>query len=165
MQDDFAAIESICRAAFPDEDLMPVVEDLLREGQGVLSLVGEVDSRLVGHVIFTDCSVAGTSGKAALLGPLAVAPEWQRRGVGSAIVRAGFQRLRDAGVGRAFVLGDPAYYGRFGFLPESRVVPPYPLPDEWEGAWQSKALCDASTPPRGELSLPRPWLRPELWQP
>ena len=107
---------------------IPLVSDLLREAPIALSLVGIVDSRLTGHVIFTTCSVVGSSGEVALLGPLAVAPTWQRQGIGSAIVRAGLRRLEDAGVSQVYVLGDPAYYGRHGFLPESYVKPPYPLP-------------------------------------
>jgi putative acetyltransferase len=162
---DLAAIELLYPEAFPDEDLLPLVRDLLREAPIVLSLVGIIGSRLVGHVIFTNCSVDGSGGKAALLGPLAVAPAWQRRGIGSAIVRAGLRRLEDADVSHVYVLGDPAYYGRLGFLPESYVEPPYPLPAEWGGAWQSKTLCGAATPCSGKLSLPRPWLQPALWSP
>ena len=163
--DDLAAIESIYPEAFPDEDLLPLVRDLLREPSFASSLVAIVDSQLVGHAVFTSCGVVGSSCRAALLGPLAVAPAWQRRGIGSAIVRAGLLRLEDAGIAQVLVLGDPAYYGRFGFAPESRVAPPYPLPPEWDGAWQSMVLGSTATPCRGELELPRPWLQPALWAP
>ncbi|NJO38567.1 MAG: N-acetyltransferase, partial [Rhizobiales bacterium] len=57
------------------------------------------------------------------------------------------------------------YYRRLGFLPESQVLPPYPLPAEWRGAWQSLSLGSAGGPCRGELAVPAPWLRPALWQP
>jgi putative acetyltransferase len=120
---DLAAIELLYPEAFPDEDLLPLVRDLLREASAVLSLIGIFCSRLVGHVIFTKCSLVGSNASAALLGPLAVAPAQQRQGVGSAIVRAGLRRLEDADVSRVYVLGDPAYYGRLGFLPESCVMP------------------------------------------
>jgi putative acetyltransferase len=165
MQVDLSAIESLYPDAFPDEDLLPLVRDLLREAPVALSLVGTIDSRLVGHVIFTRCSVAGSGDRSALLGPLAVEPAWQRRGIGSAIVRNGLRRLKDEGVSQVFVLGDPAYYGRLGFLAESRIAPPYTLPTEWEGAWQSQSLRDTETLHPGKLSLPRPWLQPSLWSP
>jgi len=165
VQVDLSAIESLYPAAFPDEDLLPLVRDLLREAPVALSLVGTIDSRLVAHVIFTRCSVAESSDGSALLGPLAVEPALQRRGVGSAIVRNGLRRLKDEGVSQVFVLGDPAYYGRLGFLPESRIAPPYTLPTEWEGAWQSQSLRGTTTPHPGKLSLPRPWLQPSLWLP
>jgi putative acetyltransferase len=165
MQVDLFAIESLYLEAFPDEDLLPLVRDLLRETSVALSLVGTIDSKLAGHVIFTMCSVAEHSDRSALLGPLAVEPAWQRRGIGSTIVRNGLRRLKDDGVSQVFVLGDPAYYGRLGFLPESRIAPPYTLPTEWEGAWQSQSLRGTTTPHPGKLSLPRPWLQPSLWLP
>ena len=63
------------------------------------------------------------------------------------------------------VLGDPAYYGRFGFEPDDRVAPPYPLPQEWRSAWQSLSLCGNDRPARGTLSVPPPWRQPALWAP
>ena len=164
-QDDHAAIESIYPEAFPDEDLLPLVRDLLGDVAVVLSLVSTIDTQIVGHGIFTKCGVVGTSVSAALLGPLAVAPAWQRQGIGSAIVRSGLQRLEESGCKRLYVLGDPDYYARLGFLPESLVVPPYPLPAEWDGAWQSQELGELTRPCAGKLSVPAQWLRPSLWAP
>lgn len=161
---DLAAIEALYPDAFPDEDMLPLVRQLLRDTPGILSLVAIIDASLVGHVIFTPCGVGAGDHRAALLAPLAVAGKWQRRGIGSAIVRAGLQRLASAGVSHVYVLGDPAYYGRFGFAPEADVAPPYPLPAEWRGAWRSKSLAGAETL-RGRLALPPVWLRPELWAP
>lgn len=162
---DLALIEAVYRDAFPDEDLLPLVRALLQEAQVALSLAGLIGSTLVGHVIFTRCGIAGSSDKVALLGPLAVDPARQRQGIGSAIVRAGLQRLEDAGVSHVYVLGDPAYYGRLGFVPETVVAAPYPLPAEWSGAWQSISLRGAEPPCRGKLSVPKPWLEPALWAP
>jgi putative acetyltransferase len=162
---DVASIEQIYPDAFPDEDLQPLVRELLREESIVLSLVGIVDRALVGHVIFTTCSIAGKTDQVSLLGPLAVAPAWQRRGIGRALVREGLQRLENAGVIQVYVLGDPAYYGRVGFEPEAGVAPPYPLPKEWRGAWQSVRLQNAERPLYGKLSVPSPWLQPALWAP
>jgi len=164
-RDDLAAIESLYPEAFPDENLLPLVHDLLNDPIVAISLVGTIDTRIVGHAIFTKCGVVGNSVNAALLGPLAVAPAWQRQGIGSAIVRAGFRRLEDADVNRVYVLGDPAYYRRLGFLPESLVEPPYPLPAEWDGAWQSQNLGETTTPCAGKLSVPPQWLQPALWAP
>ena len=162
---DLVAIEKLYPDAFPDEDLLPLVRALLREGPIVLSLVAIVAKSLAGHVAFTTCGVTESTDKVALLAPLAVAPAWQRQGIGTAIVRAGLQRLEDAGMTQVYVLGEPAYYGRLGFVPEAGVAPPYPLPAEWRGAWQSMSLGSAEPPRRGKLSVPQPWLQPALWAP
>lgn len=165
MPHDLAAIESLYPEAFPAEDLLPLVRDLLQEPAATLSLVAVVDSGILGHGLFTMCGVNGSEAACALLGPLAVTPACQKRGLGSAIVRAGLRCLEDAGVSQVFVLGDPAYYGRFGFRRESHAETPFALPDEWLEAWQSKRLGAGAAGGRGRLTLPRPWLRPALWQP
>ena len=164
-RDDWTAIEALYSEAFPDENLLPLVQSLLNDRTIAISLVGTIDAQVVGHVIFTKCGVVGHSIKVALLAPLAVAPAWQRQGIGSAIVRAGLRRLKEAGVKRVFVLGDPAFYGRLGFALESSVEPPYPLPAEWKWAWQSQDLGEPTTPCAGTLSVPPQWLQPSLWTP
>lgn len=157
------AIESLYSDAFPDEDLLPLVRDLLQDAAVTTSLVGVIDSRIVGQAIFTKCVVAGSNLNAVLLGPLAVAPAWQRQGIGNAIVRTGLKRLKETDVNLVFVLGDPAYYSRLGFLPESQIEPPFRLPAEWNGAWQSQSLGTIKVSFRGKLSVPRQWHEPALW--
>ena len=163
--EDIEAIVSIYPLAFPDEDLVPVLRDLLAEPDVALSLVATIDGRVVGNVIFTECAVEGDDVEASLLAPLAVAPGSQRQGIGSTLVNAGLQRLKDMGIDSVFVLGDPAYYSRFGFSPDSQVQPPYPLPAEWYGAWQSQCLGDVAQSPTGKLAVPAQWLDPALWAP
>jgi putative acetyltransferase len=161
---DQAAIELLYPRAFPAEDLLPVVRDMLRDSASTLSLVAVVDSAVVGSVVFTKCGVEGCNVKAALLAPLAVEPGKQKQGVGSALVRAGLRRLEEEGIGRVFVLGDPGYYARFGFDPERSVETPYPLPPVWADAWQSLRLEDEPGEiVAGKLSLPGFWLDPALW--
>lgn len=162
---DWDSIERLYPDAFPDEDLLPLLRELFRYAPSILSLVGVIGSSVVGHVIFTPCRIAGGDDKVALLGPLAVAPARQRKGIGKALVHAGFQQLENDRVSHVYVLGDPAYYKRFGFKPETHVAPPYSLPAEWREAWQSTNLLGAKPPPRGKLRLPKPWLRSELWMP
>jgi putative acetyltransferase len=164
-REEIAAIELLYPEAFPDENLIPLVRDLLNDSVVAMSLVGTIDTQIVGHAIFTQCNVVGDSVNASLLGPLAVAPAWHGQGIGSAIVQAGFRKMESAGVGRVFVLGDPAYYGRLGFLPDSFVEPPFPLPPEWDSAWQSRGLGEVTTPCSGKLSVPPHWLQPFLWAP
>lgn len=162
---DLSAIEAIYPDAFPEEDLVPLVRDLAKNTPGTLALVAIANKAIAGHIVFTPCGVAGRSGEVALMGPLAVAGAWQGRGIGSALVRAGLDRLQLAGYLHVYVLGDPAYYRRFGFEAEASVAPPYPLPEAWRGAWQSKRLESTAPHPKGLLRVPPVWNQPALWAP
>jgi putative acetyltransferase len=162
---DITAIESLYPQAFPDEDLVPLVRSLLDDEATRLSLVTTVGGQVVGHVIFTHCTIDGHNTAAALLGPLAVKPAHQRQGIGSTIVNEGLRRLKDAGVAMVLVLGDPAYYARLGFTADDNVLPPYKLPDEWAGAWQSQSLVAGESRVAGRLLVPVQWRQAELWLP
>ncbi len=159
------ALARLYPAAFPDEDLWPLVDQLLELGDSVLSLVAVGGEELLGHVLFTRCTVEDGGEPASLLGPAAVAPAAQRRGAGGALIGEGLKRLKDKGVRQVCVLGDPGYYCRFGFVRADDVSPPYPLPDTWREAWQSIDLSAAAAPIRGRLSVPAPWRDPALWLP
>ncbi len=163
---DAAAVDRLYAAAFPEEDLRPLVRDLPGLGDDALLLVAMRDGALAGHVAFTRCAIAGQAEAAiALLAPVAVSPALQRQGIGGALIRAGLERLARRGLRQVNVLGDPAYYGRFGFKPDDAVLPPYPLPPEWRTAWQALRLHQGSAPLRGKLQVPPPFRRPALWGP
>lgn len=158
-------LESLYSEAFPEEDLFPLVKSLLKLKSSFLSLTAEEDNNLIGHIIFTFCNVEKSNSKVALLGPLCVVPNKQKQGIGSELVRDGFQRLKDNKIQNVYVLGDPNYYKRFGFKKEDRVIPPYKLPNEWDGAWQSVSLNSDPVKLEGKIILPSPWLEEKLWLP
>ncbi len=160
---DAAGIDELYVTAFPDEDLFPLVRPLLDLGQSVISLLGLRENSIAGHIIFTLCRVEGGEDTVALLAPLAVAPALHNQGIGSALVQTGFNHLEQISIDHVFVLGDPAYYGRFGFKTEDKVATPYPLPIEWRGAWQSMHLRDGGATPEGKLLVPEPWRDIALW--
>lgn len=162
---DLGALEEIYPLAFPDENLFPVVRDLFREDAQVLSLCALDGGAIAGHVGFTFCHVEAQAPAVALLAPLCVAPHWQKQGIGTALVNEGLKRLSTLGVPKALVLGDPAYYGRFGFAQEDDIAPPYPVPDEWRAGWQSLDLNDDGKTLSGALGVPGIWNDPTLWQP
>lgn len=163
---DMPAIQALYPAAFPDENLLPVVSELLGNVPGLVSLGAFQDESLIGHVIFTPCaSDVDASAKLSMLAPLAVAPASQRKGVGTMLIREGLKRLKSGGVSQVFVLGEPAYYGRSGFRPETNIAPPHPLPDQYRDAWQSLTLDAAAHPASGTLAVPAPWRDPALWGP
>ena len=149
--------------AFPEENLIPLVTSLLDDPASVLSLIALSASEITGHAACTFCELEGQNRRVALLGPIAVDPDHQRQGVGQALVRDVFTRMEASDIDRVCVLGDPAYYRRFGFAPETGVEPPYPLPNEWRGAWQSRLLNDDDCSLSGRMAVPAPWRDPTLW--
>ena len=161
---DQALVEAIYPAAFPEEDLLPLVGHLF-DSHDCLHFVAVDGDDLVGHVAFTLCGAGDAAQGAALLAPLAVAPSHHRQGIGSALVNAGFAHLVNNNVQWVLVLGDPNYYSRFGFRAETEIMPPCPIPDEWASAWQSVQIAPGEQVLRGNLSLPDHWLDPALWAP
>jgi putative acetyltransferase len=161
--DDLPALEALYAAAFPDENLLPLLRELLNGECDVLSLVAGTDAGPLGHAVFTRCTTTNRSTPVALLGPVAVAPARHGQGIGSAIIRKGLGILHTEGTARVLVLGDPAFYGRLGFVPDACIAPPYPLPDEWRDAWQSVNLHAAEPPLEGKLSVPHAWRQAKLW--
>jgi putative acetyltransferase len=161
---DTGAIEALYVAAFPDENLLPVVRILLKDAPPVLSLVATRDDAIIGHVVFSPCTLGEARVPVTLLAPLAVMRPHQRRGLGSALVREGLRRNAASGVHYSFVLGDPAYYGRCGFEPAQHVTPPYPLPEGWQPAWRFIRLEDGLPEPIGEIHVPPVWQDEALWR-
>jgi putative acetyltransferase len=149
--EDVAAIHDLIAASFPTDAEARLVDLLRAGGRLTLSLVAEVDGAVVGHVAFSPIDVAGErageGGVGEGLAPLAVAESFRRRGIGEALVRAGLEACLAAEVGYVVVLGEPAYYGRFGFQPARTRN----LVDEYGGgdAFQALELRPGSVPPGG----------------
>jgi putative acetyltransferase len=113
--EDRAEVEKLITAAFGRGDEAKLIDQLSVNGDLALSLVALKSGVAVGHVAF---SRLRSPPGAWALAPVAVTPEWQRRGIGAALVEAGLQAARERGVPIVFVLGEPDYYGRFGFKAE-----------------------------------------------
>lgn len=115
---DIAAIRGVHIAAFPTPAEADLVDQLRASGRNVISLMAIDAERVVGHLLFTSGrieSVSGVSRVGLALAPLAVIPELQRRGIGTALMRGGIEACRTSRVPFVFVLGHPEYYHRFGF--------------------------------------------------
>ncbi len=141
------AIAAVVTAAFGGAGEAALIDALRRAGALALSLVAVERQEVVGHVALSALSVQGAFMPGVLaLAPLAVAPGRQRQGIGRHLVEAAIAAARADGGKVILVLGDPAYYGRFGFRPAAAIglTPPWKAPAE---AFQ--ALTLASPWPRG----------------
>jgi putative acetyltransferase len=120
---DRVSVFAVNSAAFGQEDEARLVDALRDGGFSRISLVAEIDGRLVGHILFSEMSVVGTDGTIAALAlaPMAVVPEFQRHGIGSALVRRGLELCRELPHRAVIVLGHPHYYPRFGFSAAAAV--------------------------------------------
>jgi len=114
---DEARIHAVNARAFEREAEAEIVDVLRSTCPEGTSLVAEEDGRVVGHILFTPTAIE-TEGEPVTgtgLGPLAILPEYQRRGIGSALVVAGLEEMRKAGEPFVVLVGHPTYYPRFGF--------------------------------------------------
>lgn len=81
----------------------------------VVSLVAEIEARVVGHIAFSPVTISGHSCDWHGLGPVSVLPDYQKQGIGKALIREGLRLLRASGARGCVLVGDPRYYERFGF--------------------------------------------------
>lgn len=118
---DHAAVREVNERAFERAAEADLVERLRRTADPTLSLVAEEEGRVIGHIFFSPVEIETGGRSHALtvmaLGPMAVLPERQRRGVGSRLVRRGLRACRQMGSQAVVVLGHPHFYPRFGFRP------------------------------------------------
>jgi putative acetyltransferase len=116
---DFAAIRQMHESAFPTDAEARLVDQLRAAGNLTLSLVALVDGEVVGHVALSPVTIEGAPVGLGLA-PVAVSPERQGTGIGSELIRKALGACRENTVALVVVLGEPAYYARFGFVPASR---------------------------------------------
>lgn len=138
------AILAVHDAAFGGPAEGRLVDGLRRDGNLLLSLVAVEENAIVGHIAFSRLRISdGAPDKAVALAPLAVLPARQGRGIGVSLTENGLERLARAGETLVFVLGDPAYYGRFGF--SAAAARPYGTPwpgDAFQALWLGAPVSD-----------------------
>ena len=117
-------VAAIVNAAHTSHTEQHIINALRRSGALTISLVAELDGALVGHIALSPVSISDGSTHWFGLGPISVLPAHQGHGVGSALMQAALAALRQHGAHGCVLLGDPGYYGRFGF----RATPDLVLP-------------------------------------
>ena len=130
---DHSAIRDILIAAFANHPYSHqtehlIVEGLRADGALTVSLVAELDGTFVGQIAFSPVMIDGKDYGWLALGPVAVFPKFQRQGIGTALVTEGLRRIRDLQSQGCVLIGDPAFYRRFGFENNSALhmegIPP-----------------------------------------
>lgn len=132
---DFPAVYNINSKAFKRKVEARLVDRLRLSEAFVpeLSLVAIVDNRIVGHILFTEIMIVDKNKEtpSLALAPMAVDPDMQHHGVGTQLIRSGFNKAIDLGYKSVIVLGHAEYYPKHGFVPTSKwqIKPPYHVPE------------------------------------
>jgi putative acetyltransferase len=141
--DDVASIYAVHAASFPTNAEARLVDLLRYAGRLQASLVAEVDGAVVGHVAFSPVT-SGSGPPGTGLAPVAVVKDFRRQGIAATLIRTGLEQCRSLGIGWAVVVGEPAYYTRFGFRPATE----FGLSDEYGAgtAFQAVELIAGAAP-------------------
>ncbi len=120
--------------AFETEAEANLVDALRNSAIPIISLVAEKDGEITGYILFSPVALAGNKSGITIAGlaPMAVLPGWQKKGVGTLLVKEGLKQCQDAGYDAVVVLGHPDYYPRFGFIPSVKygITSEYDVPEE-----------------------------------
>lgn len=125
--DDIDVIRDVTIAAFKtlaiSNHTEQVIIEALRAGNALtISLVAEADGQVIGHIAFSPVNMSGGTQGWYGLGPVSVLPEYQRKGIGKALVEEGLSRLKDLNAQGCCLVGHPEYYKQFGFENISGLV-------------------------------------------
>ena len=132
-ESDWEGVYQINTSVFETPAEAKLVDALREQAHLLISLVAEEEGDIVGHILFSPVTLIGHPNfKMMGLAPMAVALEWQGKGIGSALVKEGLKRCKEIDSAAVVVLGHPTYYPRFGFVPASRfgINSEYDVPDE-----------------------------------
>jgi len=132
--EDHPAVRRVLELAFGSSSEADLVDALRDQAYPHISLIAEAEGEIVGHIFFSPVSIESPEGSFAAMGlaPMAVLPDYQNKGIGSELVRAGLNECRRIGHEVIVVLGHPKYYPRFGFGPASTkgIRSEYDVPDD-----------------------------------
>jgi putative acetyltransferase len=158
--DDRDDIHHVNEEAFGQKSEAELVEKLRNRGMLAISLVALSDGHVVGHITFSPVTVKSENSRfqATALGPMAVLPSYQRKGIGSQLVPVGLEECRNLGNDVVVLVGHPDYYLRFGFAPaRSRGIEcEFEVPDE---AWMLFELREGALADRRGTVTFRPEFR------
>lgn len=124
-ESDFKSISTVTREAFKNLEISDQTEHLIinalrHAGALTISLVAEIDGRIVGHIAFSPVTISDGTEHWYGLGPVSVLPDYQNQGIGKNLIHQGLSMLREIGAEGCVLVGHPEYYPQFGFrnIPE-----------------------------------------------
>ena len=170
--DDFRDIMEVEKLAFGYEKEAKLVADLLQDksAEPIVSLLALYKGEAIGHILFTKAYLEGNSGSPLIhiLAPLAVKPEYQRKGIGGMLIKKGLAILQEKGSKLVFVLGHKEYYPKYGFKPYATQMgypAPYPIPDEYSEYWMVQSISeDGMSIGKGKVCCADVLDAPEHWR-
>ncbi|MFC1802356.1 GNAT family N-acetyltransferase [Thermoproteota archaeon] len=126
-ESDIDAIFEITKQAFENHPFSQnteqyIINVLRKDGALTLSLVAEIDDKVVGHIAFSPVTISDGRGDWYVLGPVSVKPELQRQGIGQVLIWEGLSQLKSLGANGCVLVGPPEYYNRFGFKSHPDIV-------------------------------------------
>ena len=168
---DLDIIITLHESAFGQDDEALLTADLLADPSAAprLSLLAILDGQPAGHILCTRAVIAGAEDSiaASILAPLAVAPEFQGRGLGGELIRNALRQLAEKKTDLVFVLGHPGYYPRFEFQPAGtcNLNAPFPIPPQHADAWMVRELREGAIGTvQGRVMCADALNKPEYWR-
>lgn len=170
--EDFDDIMNVEKTAFGYDKEAKLVAELLSDktAEPMISLLAFYKGEAVGHILFTRAYFDGKEEQPMMhiLAPLAVKPEYQRKGIGGMLIKAGLQQLQELGSKLVFVLGHKEYYPKYGFMPHASQLgfpAPYHIPDEYSDCWMVQPVGENGFDiGKGKIRCSDILNRPEHWR-
>jgi len=171
--EDFENIMQVEKLAFGYEKEARLVAKLLKDktGEPLISLLAYYKHEAVGHILFTRAYFADQQEEQPLmhiLAPLAVKPDFQRKGIGGMLISTGIELLKQMGSQLIFVLGHKEYYPKYGFIPKAEQLgfpAPYPIPEEYSEYWMVQPLSNKGLDIRkGKIRCCEELDKPQHWR-
>lgn len=169
-EDERKIIFEVEKVAFGEDEVAVLADELMEDKTAfpLVSLLAFEGDQPIGHILFTKAAISTNESLSTyILAPLAVIPEYQRKGIGGCLIEEGLKILKDMTVDLVFVLGHPEYYPRHGFNPAGQLgfSAPYPIPDKNADAWMVQALRpDIIGNCKGQVICSEKLDRPEHWR-
>lgn len=170
---DFNDIMKVEEQAFGQKEEAQLTADLLGDetAKPSLSLLAYHNKKAIGHILFTRVYINQMNTNQPLihiLAPLAIVPEYQKKGIGGLLINKGLNRLKEMGSEMVFVLGHIEYYPKFGFIPDAKQKgyhAPFPIPEMQKDAWMVQSLTSKDfVIPGGKVVCANELNKPEYWR-